>query len=91
VIGDKTAMMAASSRIAMNLFISFLSLSLSLSLSPLCVSGRVAGDKETLSGQQPGHARQSLCETGVADPHIDSIIEAALSRKIKNAQMSCAS
>ena len=32
------------------------------------------------------YARRTLSETGVADPHIDSIIEAALSRKMKNAQ-----
>ena len=32
------------------------------------------------------YARKTLSETGVADPHIDTIIEAALSRKIKNAQ-----
>jgi|SRR6516164_8992644 len=32
------------------------------------------------------YARKTLSETGVADPHIDTIIEAALSRKMKNAQ-----
>jgi len=32
------------------------------------------------------YARKTLSETGVAAPHIDSIIGAALARKMKNAQ-----